>query len=321
MPHPRKPRPSRRAAPRPGAAPEGPRHGTVADTASTARASETAPDARPSEGHPPYLARPDLHADCGNCFALCCVALPFAGSADFAYDKSAGTPCRHLRTDFRCGIHDELRPSGFKGCTVFDCFGAGQKVSQGTFAGRDWRTGGPAVARRMFAVFPVMRRLHELLWYLAEALAAPRARPFHGELRPLLERTERLTHGGPEDLVNLDVEAHWDTVATLLLRVSEHIRATVPGPRHDHRGADLIGARLKGADLRGASLRGARLIAADLSGADLTCADLIGADLRDTDLRGADLTGSLFLTQAQLNAARGDATTRIPPALARPAHW
>jgi uncharacterized protein YjbI with pentapeptide repeats len=121
--------------------------------------------------------------------------------------------------------------------------------------------------------------------------------------------------------VDLDVAAHWDTVAALLLRTSEHIRANVPGPRRDHRGADLVGARLEGADLRGASLRGARLIAADLRGADLTCADLIGADLRDTDLRGADLTDCLFLTQAQLNAARGDATTRIPAALARPAHW
>ena len=32
-------------------------------------------------------------------------------------------------------------------------------------------------------VFPVMRRLHELLWYLAEALTLPGARPLQGELR------------------------------------------------------------------------------------------------------------------------------------------
>ncbi|WP_435798157.1 pentapeptide repeat-containing protein [Streptomyces decoyicus] len=50
-------------------------------------------------------------------------------------------------------------------------------------------------------------------------------------------------------------------------------------------------------------------------------ADLIGADLRDADLGGADLTGALFLTQAQLNAAKGDAATRLPAALSRPAHW
>ena len=50
-------------------------------------------------------------------------------------------------------------------------------------------------------------------------------------------------------------------------------------------------------------------------------ADLIGADFRDADLSGADLTGSIFLTQAQVNAAKGGADTKLPPALSRPAHW
>jgi uncharacterized protein YjbI with pentapeptide repeats len=118
------------------------------------------------------------------------------------------------------------------------------------------------------------------------------------------------------------VAAHRDDVAALLLRASELVRATAPRrKKRDYRGADLIGARLKGSDLRGADLRGAYLIAADLKGADLRLADVIGADLRDADLSGADLTGSLFLTQAQLNSARGDAATGLPPSLSRPTHW
>ncbi|MFF7654022.1 pentapeptide repeat-containing protein [Streptomyces sp. NPDC007983] len=268
--------------------------------------------------------RPDLRADCGSCSGLCCVALPFAASADFAVDKAAGQPCRNLETDFRCGIHSRLREKGFAGCTVFDCFGAGQKVSRSTFEGRDWRTH-PGTASRMFAVFPVMRQLHELLWYLTEALTLPPARALHDELRRALRTTERLTEGSAEELLALDVAAHRDEVNALLLRTSELARAGVRpkgrGRRKNHRGADLIGARLRGADLRGAGLRGALLIAADLTGADLSAADLIGADLRDADLSGADLTGAIFLTQAQLNAARGDAATRLPSALTRPAHW
>jgi uncharacterized protein YjbI with pentapeptide repeats len=50
-------------------------------------------------------------------------------------------------------------------------------------------------------------------------------------------------------------------------------------------------------------------------------ADLTGADLRGARLAGADLRGSLFLTQAQLDAATGDADTRVPAALTRPRHW
>jgi hypothetical protein len=67
-----------------------------------------------------------LRADCANCFGLCCTALRFQASASFAIDKPAGTPCPNLLDDFRCGIHQHLRAEGFSGCTVWDCFGAGQ---------------------------------------------------------------------------------------------------------------------------------------------------------------------------------------------------
>lgn len=210
-----------------------------------------------------------LHGDCANCFGLCCVALPFTASADFAVDKKAGTPCRNLQDDHRCGIHARLRQQGFNGCTVYDCFGAGQRVSQVTFGGQDWRTVPAEQARRMFDVFPVVRQLHELLWYLTEALTLPAARPIHADLRRLLKKTEELAEGTPEELARLDVGAHRQEVGALLTQVSELTRAGLRGRRKDRRGADLMGARLKGADLRGVSLRGAYLIAADLTGADL----------------------------------------------------
>lgn len=274
------------------------------------------PDTAPATGG----SRRDLEADCARCFGLCCVALPFAASDDFAVDKAAGTPCGNLRADFRCGIHARLRDEGFRGCTVFDCFGAGQKVSQVTFGGQDWRRD-PGTARRMFAVFPVMRQLHELLRYVTEALELPAARTLRGDLRRARQDLERLTLAPADVLAEVDTAAVRQEVNTLLLRAGDLVRAAVPGRKKNHRGADLIGARLRGANLRGASLRGACLIAADLTGADLRSADLIGADLRDADLSGADLTGSVFLTQPQLNAAKGDSRTRLPASLVRPGHW
>jgi uncharacterized protein YjbI with pentapeptide repeats len=261
-----------------------------------------------------------LRADCDRCFALCCVAPAFSVSADFAIDKAAGQPCPNLRPDSRCGIHTELRQRGFPGCTVYDCFGAGQKVAQVTFAGRDWR-GTPGLAPRMFQVFGVMRQLHELLWYLTEALALPPAGPVRAALRRARDETARLADGDPDALVGLDVAAHRQEVNALLVRASELVRAAAPGPAVDHRGADLTGADLRRADLRAANLRGAYLIGADLRGADLRTADLTGADLRGADLRGADLTGSIFVVGSQLDAARGDRDTRVPSPLARPAHW
>src|SRR5829696_9664565 len=134
--------------------------------------------------------RSRLRADCSRCAGLCCVAPAFARSADFAIDKPAGVACPNLQADFRCGIHAVLRDRGFPGCEVFDCFGAGQQLTQVTFAGRSWRET-PEVAAAQFAVLPVMRQLHEILWYLTEARSLPAA-ALHEEVRTAQVRTERL---------------------------------------------------------------------------------------------------------------------------------
>jgi uncharacterized protein YjbI with pentapeptide repeats len=50
-------------------------------------------------------------------------------------------------------------------------------------------------------------------------------------------------------------------------------------------------------------------------------ADVTGADLRGANLSGAHLASTLFLTQSQLESARGDHATTLPPARSRPASW
>ncbi|MEH7749038.1 pentapeptide repeat-containing protein [Neobacillus drentensis] len=260
-----------------------------------------------------------LRADCINCFGLCCVALPYAKSADFAMNKEAGTPCSNLQADYRFGIHKNLRNEGFRGCVGYECFGAGQKVSQVTYNGNDWRRN-PSLAKEMFEIFPIMQQLQEMLCYLYEALSLEEAQPIINELKSSIEETEKLTTLSPQSILELNVPAHRAMVNDLLLRTSELVRAKISTKKHIKK-RDFIGANLKGADLRGTNLRGALLIAADLRKADMRVADLIGADLRDADLRGANLTDSLFLTQAQINSAKGDYTTKLPATLRRPDHW
>lgn len=264
--------------------------------------------------------RASLRADCESCFGLCCVVPAFSVSADFAITKTAGQACPNLTPDFRCGIHTRLREEGFRGCTVYDCFGAGQKVSQVTFGGADWRQT-RLTANQMVKVFPIMRDLHELLWYLSEALTLQQTGPLHAKLGLAVAETERITYLSPDGLTQLDLDSHRQVVNALLLATSELLRAEFRNERKELRGADLIGANLAGADLRGSSLRGAYLIGADLSHADLRTADLTGADLRGADIKGADLTGCLFLVQSQVDSANGDSETTLPASLTHPSHW
>ena len=262
---------------------------------------------------------PVLRADCERCFGLCCVARPFSASADFALDKPAGQPCPHLQPDFRCGIHRELRRQGFPGCAVYDCFGAGQQVSQVTFGGRDWRQA-PQAAKQMFEVFPVLTAA-------ARAALVSRRGAGHagGPRRP------PRTAPDPEGDAGLDAQPGRRPAGTGYRQAPTRGQCSAARRERAHAGpgpgakAGRAGSRPhrrppeERRPARRQPQRG-RPIGADLRGADLLLADLTGADLRGADLRGADLTQALFLTQAQLEAATGDADP-VPASLARPASW
>jgi hypothetical protein len=243
----------------------------------------------------------ELRADCASCAGLCCVVPAFAVSADFALDKPARTPCPHLAlgqdVGHGCTIHRELPERGFPGCTVYDCFGAGQRVV---------REHGATWTPELFAAFEAVERLHELLWYLEDALDRPQARPLADELlglRAAVLAAAEAPHAA-------DVPALQGRADPLLGEVSGLVRRGSGG--EDLRGRDLVGQDLRERELAGASLRGALLLGADLRGCDLDEADVLGADLRGADLRGADVSAALFLTVLQVRAARTDATTLLP---------
>jgi uncharacterized protein YjbI with pentapeptide repeats len=86
-------------------------------------------------------------------------------------------------------------------------------------------------------------------------------------------------------------------------------------------GAVLASAHLDGADLTDASLEGAFLAHAHLDGARLWRAHLEGAILYGAYLEGADLTGAHLEGVGYLDKAFGDAKTRLPEGIVRPAHW
>lgn len=232
----------------------------------------------------------ELQSDCTNCFALCCVLLPYSATAGFGADKAGGTPCINLAADDRCQIHTDLRDTGWRGCTIFECFGAGQWVSQVTYAGTSWRD--PTLNRgEMAAVFSVMRLVHEMLFHLEDALARTSDQP----AADLQDRLRLMRTFTPDEVLAIDLDDLIEEVGDVLGRISGDVR----GPDD-------------------ADLRSALLIAADLRGKDLGQADLLGADMRDTHIEGADLSRTLYLTQPQVNAARGDASTRLPARLRHP---
>ncbi|MBN8291407.1 hypothetical protein JI664_05495 [Rhodobacter sp. NTK016B] len=118
---------------------------------------------------------PDLTPDCSACAALCCMALPFDKGEAFAFDKPALHPCPNL-SGHACTIHDRLETEGFRGCGLYDCLGAGQRVVGEIFAGADWQND-TSLRAPMAEALTLLHRVHAALELLvaAERLTLPDA--------------------------------------------------------------------------------------------------------------------------------------------------
>lgn len=262
----------------------------------------------------------NLKIDCEKCFGLCCVSLYFSKSDGFPHNKDAGKPCINLKSDFKCSVHNNLYTNGLKGCIGYDCFGAGQKISQITFNGEDWKDNSDH-SKKMFESFYVMRQLHEMLWYLNEAFNLQNDTNLKEEIKELIDSTTNLTLLDSDSLLQIDIDNNRDKVNVFLRKTSDMIRINSSKSNNTPKSKSYFGKDLRNLDLRGADLRGAFLIAANLKGMNLIGADFIGADLRDADFSGADLSRSIFLTQSQINSAKGDKNTKLPINITKPRHW
>tara|TARA_B100000315_G_C14287618_1_gene455927 strand:+ start:134 stop:655 length:522 start_codon:yes stop_codon:yes gene_type:complete len=160
----------------------------------------------------------DLVPDCDNCAALCCVAPYIWRSTSFAFEKPAGNRCRHLGSDYRCRIHDDLSAQGFQGCVDYQCYGAGQKVTQQIYGFRTWLSH-PELAERIFRTYFIVKSLHELLSYLNEAAEICHDPAVCSKIEELRIELESLTTAGEEALYVADINDHKKRVQILIADV------------------------------------------------------------------------------------------------------
>ncbi|WP_047834136.1 pentapeptide repeat-containing protein [Robinsoniella sp. RHS] len=261
-----------------------------------------------------------LKIDCRKCSGLCCTALYFSKSEGFPNDKPAGKPCTNLMSDFSCAVHKKLMQYNLKGCMAFDCLGAGQKVTSDIYGGVSWKQR-PEAASEIFQVFLAVWQLHQMVWYLAEAAAVIPAEKLAEDIDALITEYKNMTALPPDQILQIDIE-EYRTRVNLILKKAEELTANSIAPgKNTVRRSDNMGKNFKKANLDGQDLSMSLLIAANLEGCSLFGTNFLGADMRDTNIRNADLSESLFLTQAQVNAAQGNENTKLPKTLCRPKSW
>ncbi|WP_243122666.1 pentapeptide repeat-containing protein [Kineothrix alysoides] len=261
----------------------------------------------------------EFRINCEKCRGLCCVALYFSKFDGFPSDKVSGTPCHNLDSDFCCSIHSELYSKQMKGCLAYDCFGAGQIVAS-LYEPGDWRSNSQ-IAQEIFEVFIKVFHLQQILWYLSEILTLMPAKTLWKKTSIYIDELHILIQSSPKDILNFDIEELRTKVNPLLKEAGELVKREVCHTNREIKKKDFIGHNFKKSKLDGYNFSSALLIAANLESCSLTGSNFIGADLRDTNIKNADLRESIFLTQGQINAAKGNKNTRIPKHLIRPLSW
>jgi hypothetical protein len=219
--------------------------------------------------------------------------------------------------DFRCDIHALLTAKKMKGCLAYDCFGAGQKVTQSYYDNENWKTN-PDKADEIFRVFMKVFQLHQIAWYLLEALSFVKEEGLKADIDALIAENIQMTAGAAAEILAIDIAYYKVRVDQILKKVSDQVAAdSSDGTAHK----DYFGKNFKGANLDGRDFSMALMIAANLKGCSLKKTNFLGADMRDANIKDTDLSGCVFLTQMQINGAQGNAKTRLPANLRRPASW
>lgn len=261
---------------------------------------------------------------CDACLGLCCVALFFSKTDGFPHDKKAGEPCQHLSTIHKCDVYQNLKQLGYNGCISFECFGAGQKISRFTFANQDWRIK-LEISKNMFESFQVIRQLHEMIQYVAEAIQRIETITIHDRLTETLLKLIDTTNRSSEELTELNLDVLHNEVDILLMEASKLVlgdeNKLPKNIRKLGRSMDLIGKDLRQVELRNTNLRSSLMIASTFQGVDFGSSNFLGADIRDALIQDADLSRCLFLTQAQVNSAKGNSGTKLPKTCTQPKHW
>ncbi|MEA5010685.1 MAG: pentapeptide repeat-containing protein [Angelakisella sp.] len=260
----------------------------------------------------------NLQSNCSACTGLCCTLLYFAKDDGFPYDKPAGEPCRNLAPNWQCMIHDDLRQKGCRGCTSYECLGAGQRTVAMCQQAEKKQDVVDDIS--LAQVFERLRCLHLMWWYLEEVSCLLPAQSLWHQAEDLLQKTKEMTQSDVDTLLKLDITEHQMEVNKILHNCWESVQSLC-----EKRGAkkrwDYVEKCLKGKNLCGHDFAMSLLIAADFSECSFYGANLLGADLRDCNLKGSDLSECVFLIQPQINAARGDKNTLLPARLKRPGHW
>ena len=157
-----------------------------------------------------------------------------------------------------------------------------------------------------------------MLWYLIEAASLIPDECLQATIDALICENGQMARLPAEEIAQPDMQAYRRKVNAVLKQVSGVVSINPSGKIHRE---NCLGKDFRKAMLDGRDFSMSLMIAANFEGCSLKGTNFLGADIRGANLKNADLSESIFLTQMQINSAKGNSNTRIPEKLSRPITW
>lgn len=255
-----------------------------------------------------------LKTNCSKCSGLCCVALFFFKMDGFPKDKKAGEPCDNLLNNFQCKIHTQLEDKNLKGCIGYDCFNAGEHVTQFIYQGKTYRDL-PNRAMEIFDIFMIISQLFQARYYLLEVLTLEISSKMKEKIEWLIVENKKICNYSFNELLSFNLNAYKNKINPILKQICLQLNKNKNVP------TVFLGKNFEGKDMTNLDLSTKLLIAANFKGCRFENTIFLGADTRDTDFSNADLKKAVFLTQGQINSAKGNRNTKLPNHLNYPVTW
>ena len=259
-----------------------------------------------------------LASDCFRCSGLCCIALYCFQTDGFPQDKPTGKPCINLMDNFQCRIHKDLERMGMKGCIGYDCFGAGQYVTEQIYHGVTWKSHSEK-RNEICEIYVLAYRLFQLRFFLFESKKLISSGQLLPEIDLLLQENDAICKLPVQEMLSYPIEAYQDKVNHVLKKSCVELKRYVKAGNNS--GKDYLNRNFEGKDLSGVDFNMKLLIASNFRNCVFAGATFIGADTRDANFDGADLREAIFLSQGQINAAKGSRRTKLPKHLKYPDTW
>ena len=205
-----------------------------------------------------------------------------------------------------------------RGCIGYDCFGAGPFLTEQIYHGVTWKAQ-PEKTSEICDGYTLVYRLFQLRFFLYESKKLSSSEPLLPEIYQLLQENDSICRLPVNEMLRYPIDAYHDKVNGILKQSCAELKKHFKAPSNIRK--NLLNQNLKGKDLSGADLNMKLLIGSNFQNCRFTGTTFIGADTRDANFDGADLREAVFLSQGQVNAAKGSRRTKLPKHLQYPATW